>query len=149
MNSLEEEVRQLSAMELTLEYNRLLFLIEYNELPSISLAAAKKLLYVEEELNNRRDKLLPGLPKPEPPKEEEPEDANYMNVILGSYYKRKLKPKVEPEAQLRFFVKVKNSLNATVASIPVMASSKGEAIVTAKEKCKQKFGNKKLKFEVS
>ena len=63
MNSLEEEVRQLSAMELTLEYNRLLFLVEYNELPSISLTAAKKLLYIEDALRERLYELLPGLPK--------------------------------------------------------------------------------------
>ena len=149
MNSLEKEVRQLSTMDLALEYDRLLFLTEYDDPPSISLAVAKKLLYVEDSLRERLRKVLPGLPKPEPKEAKEPENANYMNVILGSYYRRKSKPKVEPEAQLRFFVKVKNSLNATIASIPVMASSKGGAIVVAKEKCKQKFGNKKLKFEVS
>ena len=37
----------------------LLFLVEYNELPSISLTAAKKLLYVEDALKDKLHKLLP------------------------------------------------------------------------------------------
>ena len=63
MNSLEKEVRKLSAMELALECNRLLFLAEYNNLPSISLTDAKKLLYIEDALKERLHRLLPGLPK--------------------------------------------------------------------------------------
>ena len=66
MNSLKKEVRQLSAMDLALEYDRLLFLAEYDDPPSISLAVAKKLLYVEDALKDRLYKLLPGLPKLEP-----------------------------------------------------------------------------------
>ncbi len=71
MNSLEKEVRQLSAMELALEYNRLLFLAEYDDPPSISLAVANKLLYVEDALRERLYELLPGLVKPEPKESEE------------------------------------------------------------------------------
>ncbi len=150
MDNLEKEVKEYNALQLACEFNRLIALAEEDDPRLVKLSDAKKLMYVEEELQNRKNKLLPGLPKPEPPKKEEPENANYMNVLLGSYYERKSKSKsIEPEKLLRFFVKVINrSLNTTIASIPVMASTKEEALVLA-QKQSEKFGNKKLKFEVS
>lgn len=151
MNDLEKEVKQLTAIELTCEFDRLLSLAEESDDPRLfKLSDAKKLIYVDEALRERLHKLLPGLPKVEPRIEEEPGGSNYMNVILGSYYKRKSKAKAktefEPEAHLRFFVKVKNSLNTTIASIPITAPSKGEAIEIARKKS-TRYG-KNLSFEV-
>ena len=152
MNNLEKEVKQLTAFQLACETNKLLSLAEESDDPKLfKLADAKKLVYAEEELKIRLHKLLPGLPKVELQVEEEPGGSNYMNVILGSYYKRKSKAKskteLKPEARLRFFVKVKNSLNTTIASIPVMATSKTDAIDQA-EKKGAKYGTN-LTFEVS
>lgn len=94
MDSLEKEIKGCSALQLTIEYNRLLALAEEADPRLIKLSDAKRLLYVEEELEDRKDKLLPGLPKPEPPQTEEPENAKYMNVILESYYERKSESKL-------------------------------------------------------
>lgn len=150
MNNLEKEVKQLTAFQLACELNRLFSLAEeIDDLRLFKLADAKKLVYAEEELKIRLHKLLPGLPRlesKESKESKEPNGANYMNVIMGSYYKRKSKLKIEPEVSLRLFVKVKNSLNTTIASIPVTASSKDQAIEIARRKS-IKYG-KNLTFEV-
>lgn len=152
MNGLEKEVKQLTAFQLACELSKLLSLAEESDDPKLfKLADAKKLVYAEEELKIRLHELLPGLPKVESQVEEEPENSNYMNVILGTYYKRRSKAKskteLKPEARLRFFVKVKNSLNTVITSIPVMAISKTDAIAQAKKKG-AKYGTN-LTFEVS
>ncbi len=144
IRELKKEVKGYSAMDLTLEYNRLLFLAEYDDPPSISLAVAKKLLYVEEELENRKNKYLPGLPKVEL---KAGSDSEQINKILGSYYKRKSISKLDPADRLRFYVEVKNDMNSTIASIPVMAVNKDEALILAREKS-TKFGYKNLRFKV-
>lgn len=156
MNDLEKEVKESSAFKLACEANRLLSLAEEDDLRLVKLSDAKKLVYVEEELKIRASKLLPGLltitpslTKEEREEEEMGSNPNYINEILGSYYERKSKAKVV-EQQLRFFVKVINkSLNTTIASVPVMAGNKDEAIEVARKKCAQKFGNKNLEFKVS
>ena len=149
MNNLEKEVKQLTAFQLACELSKLLSLAEESDDPKLfKLADAKKLVYAEEELKIRLHELLPGLPRVEPQVEEEPGGSNYMNEILGSYYKRKSKSKERSaEVLLRFFVKVKNSLNTTIASIPVMAISKADAIDQAEIKG-AKYGTN-LTFEVS
>ena len=94
MNDLEKEIKGATAFKLACDANRLLSLAEEDDLRLVKLSDAKRLVYVEEELQDRKNKLLPGLPKPEPsPQTKEPEGANYMNVILGSYHKRKSEPK--------------------------------------------------------
>jgi len=152
MNNLEKEVKQLTAMELTCEFNRLLSLAEESDDPRLfKLVDAKRLIYVDDALKERLHELLPGLPKVEPQVDEEPGGSNYMNEILGTYYKRKSKAKsrteLKPEVHLRFFIKVKNSLNTTIALIPVMATSKADAITQAEMK-DTKYGTN-LTFEVS
>ena len=151
MNDLEKEIKQLTAMQLTCEFDRLLSLAEESDDPRFfKLSDAKKLVYVDDALKERLHELLPGLPKVEPQVEEKPGGSNYMNEILGSYYKRKSKAKsiteFRPEPHLRFFIKVKNSLNTIVASIPVMALSKEQAIEIARKKS-IKYG-KNLTFKV-
>ena len=156
MNVLEKEVKESSAFKLACEANRLLSLAEEDDPRFITLSDAKKLVYVEAELKVRASRLLPGLPtitpsltKEEKEEEEMGSNPNYINEILGSYYKRKSKAKaVGP--QLRFYVKVIDTLsNSTIASVPVMAVSKDEAEKVARKKCAQKFGNRNLKFKVS
>ena len=149
MNNLEKEVKQLTAFQLACELSKLFSLAEESDDPRLfKLSDAKKLVYAEEELKIRLHELLPGLPKVEPQVEEEPGGSNSMNEILGTYYKRKSKSKEQSaEVLLRFFVKVRNSLNTVIATIPVMAISKADAIGQAEMKG-AKYGTD-LTFEVS
>lgn len=151
MNDLEKEVKGSSAFTLACEANRLLSLTEENDPRLVRLSDAKRLLYVEDELKTRVRRLLPGLPKvvssqikEEKEEEEMGSNLHYINEILGHYYKRKSKVS---EKQLRFYVKVKNNLNSTVAVIPVMAVDKKEAKKAA-EKKSTKLGLKNLTFEI-
>lgn len=145
MNKIQREVKGCTAKKLAYEYSRLLSLADEDDFESISLEKAKRLVYVEEELNIRLHKLLPRLPKISLSQIQE-EEPRYMNEILGSYHERKSKKK--SENQIRFFVKVKNNLNSTIAMIPVMAIDKPEAKKIAEEKS-IKFSAGRLTFEVS
>lgn len=148
MNDLEKEIKESSAFKLACEANRLLSLAEEDDPRLIGLSDVKKLLYVEDELKTRAGRLLPGLPKviSSQTKDEEEMGSNphYINEILGHYRKRKTKA---PEKQLRFYVKIRNNLNSTVAVIPVMAVDKKDA-KTAAEKKSAKLGLKNLTFEI-
>ena len=132
---------------MALEYNRLLALADEDDPRLVSMFDAKKLLFVEEALQDTLYKLLPTLPEIELPQHAQGEET--FNELIGSYYKRKPNAKKQSdERRLRFFVKVTNNLNATIASIPVMASSKTEALEIAKQQS-QKLGSGELKFKIS
>lgn len=148
MKDLEKEIKGYSALQLALEYNRLLALADEDDSRLVSLFDAKKLLYVEEALQEHLYEQLPTLPKVELCQQSAPGEEVF-NELLGSYFKRKPNAKKQSiEKRLRFFIKVSNNLNVTIASIPVMAVNKAEALEIAKGQS-QKLGSGKLEFKIS
>ena len=148
MDNLKQKVKNCSALQLACEYSRILSLVEEGNPKLITSSDAKKLLYIEEELQAKLYKFLPGLPKIELSQQTVPGESAF-NEILGSYFKRKSNTKEHLSGkQIRFFIKVINNLNVTIASIPVMASDKTEALEIAEEQS-QKLGSGKLKFKIS
>ena len=121
-NLLKKEIKTVSAGVLNGRYCWIMKKGEEMPAGVITLADARELVWIEEELHIRLIKLLGCDPYP-PDRVEEPIPSHYMKSLL----KPKPKPEPEPESLLNFKITIISSIGSKIARWNVRVASRSEA----------------------
>jgi len=138
-NLLKREVREASTLFLAMRYNYLLTLGETLPANEISVADAREILWVEDELHRRLIKAVGHDFYPPDRIEEKPKvtslvksrvpvDSGMVGVLLG-----RSEPKPKPDIKIQFRIQVFSSLGGKAAEFSVHADSKSEADKLARQ----------------
>lgn len=143
-NLTKQEINEANAYELTLRFNSLLQKVETKPIKTITIADAREIIYIEDELRRRLIKLL-GRNFYPPDKIEKKHPSNYMISLLE---RNKPKPEVESDIKIKFKVTIKSSIGSIIKEKDIYVDSRPEADLLACKMIKD-LGLKKATYKIS
>lgn len=156
-NLLKKHVLTSSTVELAIRYDWLLHIAELAPVHVLTLADAREVLWIEDELHRRLivaigHDFYPPDGTPKPTVAELKASINASLIIMAKPTPQPVPKVVEPvvktEGNLRFKVTIISSIGSIVKTLNVKVDTRSEADAVAQETIKQ-LGLKKAKYKIS
>lgn len=138
----KKQIREATTMELALRFNCLILIGETVDAKDISVADAKELIWIEDELHKRIIKVI-GHDFYPPPRLEKPPQSNTIKSLL-----KPTDSKSKTDSKINFKVVVFNCIGSKAIDFNVKANSKDQADIMAR-KMIRKLGISGATFKIS
>ena len=141
---LKREVKTVNTSVLNMRYCRILERGETMDAKKIPVAAAREILWIEDELHTRLIKFIGHDPCP-PARIEKRHPSNYMISLLKQ---NKPEPKPDPGIKIKFKITIMSSIGSKAAEKNVHVNSKSEADLLANKMIRD-LGLKRATYKIS